>query len=405
MLCVTQYAESPTVRHSVSSRNEEQELAQPKSTVFYLPNPTVRFISKMKLPSRIISRSIANLSITRSSRSPISFSASASYLFHHSPTLNPCKISSLPRCWHQLQIFRTLLLQTDYSNSVRMERRSDTDSVEIQPSCVGIVEVRLDRPEAKNAIGKDMLKGIQNALEAVNRDSSVNVVMICSSVPRVFCAGADLKKTERRLMSPSEVEFFVNSLRSTFSFLEALYVPTIAVIEGAALGGGLEMVLSCDLRICGENAVFSMPETGLAIIPGCMNICRIALATKCKLVIYSAGGTQRLPRVIGKAAAKELIFTGRKVNSNEAMSMGLVNCCAPTGEAHSKALQIARDINQKGPLALRMAKRAINEGAELDMSSALALEEECYQQLLNTNDRLEGLAAFAEKRKPRYIGE
>ncbi|CAL5436821.1 unnamed protein product [Camellia sinensis] len=249
----------------------------------------------------------------------------------------------------------------------------------------GIIEVKLDRPGAKNSIGKDMLRGLQHSFEAINRDSSANILMISSSVPRVFCAGADLK--ERKTMSSSEVQAFVNSLRSTFSYLEALHIPTIAVIEGAALGGGLEMALSCDLRICGEDAVLGLPETGLAIIP-------------------RAGGTQRLPRLVGRSVAKELIFCGRKVGGRDAVSMdmcidaGLINHCVPAGEAHLKALEIARNINQKW-----MAKRAINEGLEVDMASALALEEECYEQLLNTKDRLEGLEAFAEKRTPKYTAK
>ncbi|KAL9681089.1 hypothetical protein QQ045_012870 [Rhodiola kirilowii] len=270
---------------------------------------------------------------------------------------------------------RTLILQS-VPECVRLVPLVDLDK--------GIVEVRLDRPEAKNAIGKEMLRGFKHHLEMISKDTSANVVLLRSWVPKVFCAGADLK--ERRSMDASEVHSFVNSLRSTFSFLEALQVPTIAVIEGAALGGGLEMALSCDLRICGENAILGLPETGLAIIPG-------------------AGGTQRLPRLVGKSTAKELIFTGRRVTGKEALTLGLVNYCTPSGEAHSKALEIARNINEKGPLALRMAKRAINKGLEVDMESALELEEDCYEQLLNTKDRLEGLAAFAEKRKPVYKGE
>ncbi|XP_052171360.1 probable enoyl-CoA hydratase 2, mitochondrial isoform X2 [Diospyros lotus] len=262
------------------------------------------------------------------------------------------------------QNVRTLLLDTA-SECVKLRQLSDSNS--------GIVEVNLYRPGAKNAIGKDMLRGLQHSFEVINGDPSVKVLMICSSVPGVFCAGADLK--ERKTMSSSEVQAFVNSLRSTFSYLEALSIPTISVIEGAALGGGLEMALSCDLRICGDDAVLGLPETGLAIIPG-------------------AGGTQRLPRLIGRAVAKELIFTGRKVGGRDAVSI-----------AHRKALEIAQDINQKGPLAIRMAKRAINEGIERDMASAFALEEECYEQTLYTKDRLEGLAAFAEKRKPKYAGE
>ncbi|KAL5723979.1 methylglutaconyl-CoA hydratase [Ranunculus cassubicifolius] len=276
----------------------------------------------------------------------------------------------------QNQTYRNLILQSVVSDSVKLERLSDTDS--------GIVELKLDRPKAKNAIGREMLAGLRHYLEIINVDSKANVVLINSLVPRVFCAGADLK--ERRTMSPSEVRDFVNSLRSTFSFIEALRIPTIAVIEGAALGGGMEMALSCDLRLCGEDAVFGLPETGLAIIPG-------------------AGGTQRLPRLVGKSNAKDLIFTGRKIDGKDAMSMGLVNYCVPAGGAHFKALEIARDINQKGPLALKMAKQAIDEGLEMDFSSALELEEECYEQLLNTTDRLEGLAAFAEKRQPVYTGK
>ncbi|XP_059657617.1 probable enoyl-CoA hydratase 2, mitochondrial [Cornus florida] len=275
----------------------------------------------------------------------------------------------------QYQSIRTLLLESA-SECVRIKRLSDSDS--------GIIEVNLDRPEAKNAIGKDMLRGLQHSFADISRDHCANILMITSLVPRTFCAGADLK--ERKTMSPSEVQSFVNSLRSTFSFLEALRIPTIAVIEGAALGGGLEMALCCDFRICGENAALGLPETGLAIIPG-------------------AGGTQRLPRLVGKSIAKDLIFTGRRIGGRDAVSMGLVNYCVPAGEAYSKALEIARDINQKGPIAIRMAKRAINEGLETDMESALELEEDCYEQILNTKDRLEGLAAFAEKRKPRYTGE
>ena len=277
---------------------------------------------------------------------------------------------------HQHQTRRNLILESSASEFVKLHKLTGPDS--------GIVEISLDRPQAKNAIGKEMLRGLSHAFELINQKSYANVAMISSSVPGVFCAGADLK--ERRTMSQSETKIFVNYLRSTFSSLEAVNVPTIAVIEGVALGGGLEMALACDIRICGENALMGLPETGLAIIPG-------------------AGGTQRLPRLVGKAIAKDIIFTGRKIDGKEALSLGLVNYCVPAGEAYSKALAIAHDINQKGPVALRMAKRAINEGVETDLTSALELEEDCYDQVLNSKDRLEGLAAFAEKRKPSYTGE
>ncbi|RCV07589.1 hypothetical protein SETIT_1G257000v2 [Setaria italica] len=276
---------------------------------------------------------------------------------------------------HSAFFVRALQILTQ-QGPVRLQKLSAPDS--------GIVELWLERPEAKNAVGKEMLHGLRSAIEEVEADAAANVVLVASSVPRVFCAGADLK--ERRLMGPTEARDFVNSLRSTFSSIETLSIPTIAVVEGAAFGGGLELALSCDLRICGKDAKFSLPETGLAIIPG-------------------AGGTQRLPRIVGRSRAKELIFTGRRFDAAEAVTMGVVNYCVPAGEAYQKALELAREINQKGPLAIKMAKKAINQGAEVDMTSALAVEEECYEQVLHTQDRLEGLAAFAEKRKPVYTGK
>lgn len=260
---------------------------------------------------------------------------------------------------------------------VRLQKLSAPDS--------GIVELRLERPEAKNAINWDVMRRLLSAIEKIEADATAKVVLVASSVRGAFCAGADLK--ERRLMSSSEVREYASSLRSTFSSFEALPIPTIAVIEGAALGGGLELALSCDLRICGENAKLGLPETGLAIIPG-------------------AGGTQRLPRMVGRSRAKELIFTGRRCDATEAVMMGLANYCVPEGEAYQKALDIAREITQKGPLGIRMAKKAIDQGTEVaDMCSALAVEGECYEQLLHTKDCLEGLAAFAEKRKPVYTGK
>ncbi|KAH9777060.1 putative enoyl-CoA hydratase 2 [Citrus sinensis] len=258
--------------------------------------------------------------------------------------------------FHQYQSRRTLILDSASSESVQLQRLSDSDS--------GIIEVSLNRPAAKNALGTDMLRGLKHAFETISEDSSANVVMIRSSVPKVFCAGADLK---------------------------ALPIPTIAVIDGAALGGGLEMALACDLRICGSCSDRSLSHVILAS--------------------DRAGGTQRLPRLVGKSVAKDIIFTGRKVSGKDAMSLvkechtaGLVNYYVPAGQAQLKALEIAQEINQKGPIAIRMAKRAITKGLEVDMASALELEEECYIETLHTEDRLEGLAAFAEKRKPKYTG-
>ncbi|KAG6552443.1 hypothetical protein Mapa_006004 [Marchantia paleacea] len=247
-----------------------------------------------------------------------------------------------------------------------------------------VVVISLNRSEARNAIGAEMLKQLHSILEGMRHSSSARVLIVVSTVPGVFCAGADLK--ERRKMGISETERFVGSLRSTFSALEALPIPTIAVVEGAALGGGLELALACDIRVCGDEAVFGLPETSLAIIPG-------------------AGGTQRLPRVIGRSRAKELIFTARRIDAARAETIGLVDHCVQVGQAYDKAMGIAREILAQGPLAVQVAKHAIDHGSEMDQAKGMLFEEACYSRLLNSRDRLEGLTAFAEKRKPVYHGE
>ncbi|KAI5084617.1 hypothetical protein GOP47_0000786 [Adiantum capillus-veneris] len=247
-----------------------------------------------------------------------------------------------------------------------------------------MIEVVLNRPESRNAIGTTMLNQFQNVFESIHHDPAARVMILRSDVPGVFCAGADLK--ERRKMDIPEVQKYSRTIRSTFSYLEALSIPTIAVIEGAALGGGLELALACDLRVCGSGAILGLPETSLAIIPG-------------------AGGTQRLPRLIGEARAKELIFTARKFDAKYAEKIGLVEHCVESGAAHVKAIEIAREIMKQGPLAVRMAKVAIDRGIEMETASGMVLEEACYAQTLHTKDRLEALDAFAEKRKPQFCGE
>lgn len=187
-------------------------------------------------------------------------------------------------------------------------------------------------------------------------------------------------------MAPAETSAFVHGLRCAFTEVEDLPMPVIAVLEGAAFGGGLELAMGADLRVAGADAKMGLVETALAIIPG-------------------AGGTQRLPRLIGTSRAKELIFTARRIGSVEAEHLGLVDRVAPVGTALEVALGLAREILPNGPVALRMAKLAVNRGLELDRDSGLAFEQACYAQVIPTQDRLEGLAAFREKRKPIYRGE
>uniref|UniRef100_A0A665U5T2 AU RNA binding protein/enoyl-CoA hydratase n=1 Tax=Echeneis naucrates TaxID=173247 RepID=A0A665U5T2_ECHNA len=252
----------------------------------------------------------------------------------------------------------------------------------------GIVVVGINRPKAKNAISKNLVKMMYDAVENIKKNNKVRSVILCSLVPGIFCAGADLK--ERAKMHQSEVGPFVSKARALITELGNLPVPTIAAIDGAALGGGLEMALACDIRIASNTAKMGLVETKLAIIPG-------------------AGGTQRLPRVIGVSLAKELIFAARVVDGAEACRLGLVSNSVEQNKsgdaAYLQALELAREINPQGPIAIRMAKLAINQGIEVDLATGLAIEEACYAQVIPTKDRLEGLAAFKEKRRPNFKGE
>ncbi|KAI1239878.1 Methylglutaconyl-CoA hydratase, partial [Lamprotornis superbus] len=200
--------------------------------------------------------------------------------------------------------------------------------------------------------------------------------------------GADLK--ERAKMHSSEVSSFVSRARATINELANLPVPTIAAIDGTALGGGLELALACDIRVAASSAKMGLVETKLAIIPG-------------------AGGTQRLPRTIGVSLAKELIFSARIVDGEEAKSIGLISHVVEQNEAgdaaYRRALALAREFLPQGPVAMRVAKLAINQGMEVDLVTGLAIEEACYAQTIPTKDRIEGLLAFKEKRPPRYKGE
>ncbi|KAJ0065319.1 hypothetical protein NL108_007045, partial [Boleophthalmus pectinirostris] len=198
-------------------------------------------------------------------------------------------------------------------------------------------------------------------LSSVSTDSTARVVVFRSLVPGVFCAGADLK--ERALMDNSESDLFVHGLRSLMTQIAVLPMPTIAAIDGVALGGGLELALACDLRTAAYSAHMGLIETTRGLLPG-------------------AGGSQRLPRTIGLALAKELIFTGRRIDGRTAVEMGLVNRAVDQNEAgdsaYREALSLAREILPQAPIAVRMAKEAMNRGVEVDMTSAMAIERMCY---------------------------
>lgn len=248
----------------------------------------------------------------------------------------------------------------------------------------GIAIITLNRPDAANSFSLQMLEELHAAIEDIRFDPAIRCLIVTGEGGKAFCAGADLK--ERAGMNPVQVKKTVDLIRSAFNTLEALPQPVIAAINGAALGGGTELALACDIRVAAENAKLGLTETSLAIIPG-------------------AGGTQRLPRLIGKGRAKELIYTARRIDAHEAFAIGLVEYVTPEGAAVAKAMEIAEQIVRNGPIAVSQAKYAIDKGYEVDIQTGLAIEQKAYEVIIPTNDRIEGLQAFKEKREPLYKGE
>ncbi|KAL6261968.1 hypothetical protein P5V15_007051 [Pogonomyrmex californicus] len=251
----------------------------------------------------------------------------------------------------------------------------------------GIAVLGLNRPAARNSFGKTLVSQLNEALASIRENNKLRVLIIRSLVPKIFCAGADLR--ERFKMDSSEVPRFVSSLRSLITDVETLPMPVISAIDGAAVGGGLELALATDIRVASSEAKMGLVETKLAIIPG-------------------GGGTQRLPRIIGVAKAKELIYTARILDGEQAMQIGLVNEVVSQNKAgdaaYQMALSIAREILPNGPIGVRLAKVAISKGTEVSLEDGLEIEGQCYSKLIDTKDRIEGLTAFAAKRVPIYQG-
>ena len=253
----------------------------------------------------------------------------------------------------------------------------------------GILILTLNRPEAMNCFNTGLLVALAEVIREANFDMALRCIVI-SGAPggdpkkSAFSTGADLK--ERRGMSQDQVRRFVFTIRNTFTAVEQVRVPVIAAINGFAFGGGIELALACDIRIAAANAVMGLTETSLAIIPG-------------------AGGTQRLPRIVGIARAKELIFTARRIDAKTAFDIGLVNKVVDPEQLLPAALEMAREIAKNGPIGVAQAKFAINNGMEASLGVALPLESKAYEVTIPTKDRQEALEAFAEKRKPVFKGE
>ncbi|WP_227937886.1 enoyl-CoA hydratase [Alkalihalobacillus deserti] len=248
----------------------------------------------------------------------------------------------------------------------------------------GIVVATLNRPERANALSLQLLRELNDFLSSIEEDQSVRVVIFTGANDHVFCAGADLK--ERKKMNEQEVRFALQKNKMIINRIAALKQPTLAAMNGTALGGGLELALACDIRIGSLLGHYGLTETSLAIIPG-------------------AGGTQRLSRLIGVGKAKELIFTSSKITGAEAKEVGLVEHVEKQEEVIVKALKLANLIAGNGPIAVRQAKKAINLGIDVDLNTSLTIETNAYEKTIVTEDRLEGLLAFEEKRKPHYKGQ
>ena len=245
----------------------------------------------------------------------------------------------------------------------------------------GVATVSMNKPPV-NALGSEMVADLTAAAAALSSDDEVRCVVL-RSAGRHFCAGADLK--ERQGMNVDQVREFVPRLAGAVNGFASLPVPVIAAVRGAAAGGGCELALGCDLRVLSEDASIGLRETALAIIPG-------------------AGGTQRLPRIVGAATAKRWIFTAGMFGAAEAWADGVADQVVPDDKLDLAADDLAAAIAANGPVAIRLAKQAIDGGAGLPLGEALQIEWEAYQGVLDTSDREEALKAFAEKRLPRFRG-
>jgi enoyl-CoA hydratase/carnithine racemase len=247
----------------------------------------------------------------------------------------------------------------------------------------GVAWLTLNRPQVMNSLNFELIHALRDQVESLRFDPAVRVIVISGAGEKAFCAGADLK--ERATLSPVEVKTYIHTIRSTFSAIERLPKVVIAAVNGVALGGGTELALASDLRVAASTATMGLTETRLAIIPG-------------------AGGTQRLPRLVGKGKAKELIFTGARIGADEALKIGLVNRVCVSQELKTTCRELADQICETGPVAIEQAKYAIDYGYEADLDTGMAIESNAYWVCIPTEDRLEGLAAFREKRKPVYKG-
>lgn len=244
--------------------------------------------------------------------------------------------------------------------------------------------ITLSRPEVHNALNAETKAELASLLQVLNEDSKVRVIIITGAGEKAFCAGADIN--ELKGLTPLEGLERVATGQALSKQIEALDKPVIAAINGYALGGGCELALACDIRIASENAKLGQPEVNLGLIPG-------------------FGGTQRLPRLVGKGKAMEIIFTGDMLDAKEALRIGLVERVVSRETLLPAAKEMAVKIASKAPQAIRFSKKAIHEGLQVDLDRGLSLEASYFSTICSTQDKLEGTSAFLEKRTPNFQGK
>ncbi|WP_428262845.1 enoyl-CoA hydratase-related protein [Haliangium sp.] len=257
------------------------------------------------------------------------------------------------------------------------------DHLQVERDPDGVAWVTIDRPEARNALSRPLNLDLTRLAGALGADPDVRAVVLTGSGDKAFCAGADLK--ERKGVSAADTGAYVDAISGAINAWARLPRPTLALMNGSAFGGGMELALACDFRIAVEGAQMALTEVRLGIMPG-------------------AGGTQRLPRLIGVARAKELILLGRRIDAARALEIGLVMQVAAREGLRDAAAAVLAELAGCAPRSVEMSKQAIERGIEVGIDEGLRIERACYEVTLFTEDRNEGLRAFAEKRSPRYTG-
>lgn len=249
-------------------------------------------------------------------------------------------------------------------------------NVELQGA---VAVLTIDRPKALNALNPEVLADLKAAFEGIDQNT-VRCVVLTGAGDKSFVAGADIGSMST--MTKAEGAGFGKTGNDIFLMIESFPLPVIAAVNGFALGGGCELAMSCDIRICSDNAMFGQPEVGLGITPG-------------------FGGTQRLPRIVGLGMAKQLLYTARNIDANEALRIGLVNSVVPQADLMETALKMANTIAKNAPIAVRACKKAVNEGMQVSIDKAVEIEEKLFGDCFETHDQVEGMACFLSREKPK----